>query len=92
MKPQHIKHKKVETALYSTRELTLSTHKRYGNINQICNAFHLPHSVIFCMKIVNKNAMMIYQPFERCVSNHTKFIRVRLYGVTNTTNIRKMAL
>lgn len=92
MKPQHIKHMKVKNALYRTRELKLSTHKRYGNINHFCNAFYLPHSVIFCKKIVNMNAMMIYQPFERCVSNHMKFIRVRLYGVTNTTNIRKMAL
>jgi len=92
MKPLYIKHTKVKTALYSTRELTNNTHKRYGNINHICNAFYLPPSVIFCMEFVNMNAMMIYQPFERCVSNHMKLIRVRLYGVTNITNIRKTAL
>ena len=92
MKPQHTKHTKVKTALYRTRKLTMSTHRRYGNINHICNAFYLPLSLIFCTKIVNMNAMMIYQPVECFVSNHMKFIRVRLYGVTNTTNIRKMAL
>jgi hypothetical protein len=59
MKPQDIKHMKVRTASYSTQELTLNMHKRYGNIHHICNAFYLPHSVFFCMETVNMIAMMI---------------------------------
>jgi len=55
----------------------------------ICNAFCLPDFVTFCTHSVNMVAMVIYQPSECRISNHTKFIRVCLHGVTNITDTRK---